>query len=184
MPTLVVINLNARLQPIHRGEIYEDPLQELLDARAPGSVISGGGTLMSPEGEPTASDIDVELEGDPEAGLELIIEALHTYGAPKGSKVTVGEGESVSFGATEGIGLYLNGTDLPDDVYADNDVNELIERLVERLGSEGSMQSWWHGPRETALYLYGGSAQRMGDLIGDVLAVHPLAQQSRLVPLT
>jgi hypothetical protein len=184
MPTRVMINLKARLQPMHRGDIYEDPLQDLLDARMPGSVITGGGTLMSPEGEPQSSDIDLDLEGDAEAGVAMIIEALQSFGAPKGSTVRVGEGEPVSCGVTEGIGLYLNGTDLSDDVYADNDVNELIERLLERLGTEGNMQSWWQGPRETALYLYGSSAQRMRDLIGEVLVTYPLAQQSRIVTLT
>jgi hypothetical protein len=45
------------------------------------------------------------------------------------------------------------------------------------------MQSWWKGPRETALYLYGPSAARMAELIADVLARFPLAQRCRVVPL-
>jgi hypothetical protein len=45
------------------------------------------------------------------------------------------------------------------------------------------MQSWWQGPRETALYLYGPSAAHMAELIADVLAVFPLAQRCRVVPL-
>ena len=45
------------------------------------------------------------------------------------------------------------------------------------------MQSHWEGPRETAVYLYGSSAGRMGELIGDVLARFPLAQRCQVVPL-
>jgi hypothetical protein len=58
----------------------------------------------------------------------------------------------VGFGITEGLAVYLNGTDLPDEVYVGGDVNELIAALLECLGAEGDMQSWWEGPRETALY--------------------------------
>ena len=68
-------------------------------------------------------------------------------------------------------------------MYANNDVNELIALLHERLGDEGSMHSYWEGPSETALYLYGTSESRMRELIADVLESHPLAARSRLVVL-
>jgi len=38
------ITLNARLRPLDRGVRYEIPLQEVLDARAPGSRVTGAGT--------------------------------------------------------------------------------------------------------------------------------------------
>ena len=71
----------------------------------------------------------------------------------------------VEINVTEGLAVYLNGTDLPDEVYATSDVNELIAGMHGSLGDEGRMQSYWQGPRETALYLYGSSAARMSDLI-------------------
>jgi len=184
MSTFLAITLNARLQPLHRGDRYEDPLQEMLDERAAGSEITGGGTLMSRDGEPEVCDIDVELEGDPAAGLALVIGTLERLGAPKGSKARLGEADPVLFGSTEGLGLYLNGTDLPDEVYAGNDVNDLVTQLEERLGQEGTMQSYWEGPRETAVYLYGPSAARMRELIAGVLGSHPLAARCRVVTLT
>ncbi|MFP3489095.1 hypothetical protein R0K20_15960, partial [Staphylococcus sp. SIMBA_130] len=45
-PQFIVATLNARIQPIHRGEIYEDPLEEILSEASIGEV-SGGGTLQS-----------------------------------------------------------------------------------------------------------------------------------------
>ena len=87
------------------------------------------------------------------------------------------------FGITEGLAVYLNGTDLPDEVYAAGNVSELIAALPECLGAEGDMQSYWEGPRETALYLYGPSAARMDELIAGVLARFPLAQRCRVVRL-
>jgi hypothetical protein len=68
-------------------------------------------------------------------------------------------------------------------VYASSDINDLTATLSGRLGTEGDMQSWWQGPRETALYLYGPSAARMTELTADVLARFPLAQRCRIVPL-
>lgn len=183
MTTFLAIHLNARLRPLDRGEWLEDPLQEVLAARSPGSEVSGGGTLISAEGEPESCDIDIELEGDPATGLALVIDALQAFGAPRGSTARLGDADSLPFGLSEGLGLYLNGTDLPAEVYVDNDVNDLISRLDELLGEEGAMRSYWEGPRDTALYLYGDSAARMRELLADLLATHPLARDHRLVTL-
>jgi hypothetical protein len=104
-------------------------------------------------------------------------------GAPKGSKATLCVGESVAFGRSEGLGLNLNGTDLPDEVYATNDINELIPQILEAIGEEGVMMSYWEGPRETALYFYGPSASRMHELIRDIVEAHPLARDCRLISI-
>jgi hypothetical protein len=183
MATFLSVRLNARLRPLDRGERYEDPLQGVLDARAPGSQVTGGGTMLGRDGEPAWSDIDVDLQGDPDRGLALVIDTLQGFGAPKGSTARLAGGSAVPFGSTEGLGVYLNGTDLPGEVYASSDVNELIGQLLDRLGDQGAMQSYWQGQRETALYLYGPSADRMRGLIREVLDAHPLAERSRLVDL-
>lgn len=115
--------------------------------------------------------------------LELVTTTLEKAGAPKGSMARLDEHEPVTFGVTEGLAIYLNGTDLPDEVYANSDINDLVAALLDSVGAEGSMQSYWQGPRETALYLYGPSAARIADLIADVLPRFPLAQRCRVVPL-
>jgi hypothetical protein len=78
----------------------------------------------------------------------------------------------------------LNGTDLSDEVYATSSPDELIALLNAQLGDEGGVISHWQGATETVLYLYGPSADRMRELIADVLATHPLALRSRLVAIT
>src|SRR5262249_7069161 len=104
-------------------------------------------------------------------------------GAPKGSTARLDEHEPVTFGVTEGLAIYLNGTDLPDEVYANSDINDLVAAVRDSVGAQGSMQSYWQGPRETALYLYGPSAARVAALIADVWPRFPLAQRCRVVPL-
>jgi hypothetical protein len=115
--------------------------------------------------------------------LELVTTTLEKAGAPKGSTARLDEQDPVTFGVTEGLAIYLNGTDLPDEVHATSDINDLVAALLDALGAEGGMQSYWQGPRETALYLYGPSAARMADLIADALSRFPLAQRCRVVPL-
>ena len=56
--TIVIARLNDRAQPVDRGELYEDPLQELLAANAWGEV-SGGGSQLSEQGEIQFCDIEI-----------------------------------------------------------------------------------------------------------------------------
>ena len=89
----ITLNLNARLQPMHRGDL-EDALDELLEKSDIGFV-DGGGTLMFPTGEVKTCDIELDLNDSSEetiAKLEKIIDAL---GVPKGSKLlwTASDGE-------------------------------------------------------------------------------------------
>ena len=184
-PILAYAKLNARIMPLDRGERYEDPLIEVLAGNGYGEV-TGGGTGQSENGEIAYCGIDINLL-DVEKGVPFICDFLAERGAPKGSALEFernGEKMEVSFGSLEGLAIYLNGTDLPDEVYRDNDVNDLISQLLDRVGDEGDLHSWWEGPHESALYLYGRSAAVIKDRGADVLAVHPLAQRCRVVDLT
>jgi hypothetical protein len=78
----------------------------------------------------------------------------------------------------------IQRTVLPDEVYATIDVNELLEQIGSRLGTEGMMQSYWEGPTEAALYLYGSSAGRIEELLADLIRSHPLTQLCRLAAIT
>ena len=177
---MVIATLNARLQPVQRVERYDDPLHEFLRSRGAGSV-EGGGTLLGADGEVESADVEVELH-DPEK-LDLLAQALELLGAPQGSTLKAGD-RTVPLGRLEGMGVYLNGTDLPAEVYATSDVNAVIERLEELLGHAGELHGWWEGPRETALYFYGPSYDAMAELVGGYVAEEPLCARSRTVRLT
>ncbi len=181
--TLIDVHLNARLRPMDRGDRFEDPLDELLRSQTPGGRVTGGGTLASTEGEPLSCDIEVEWSGDAVAGVDVIRSALTKGGAPRGSRITVADSDAVPFGDFEGVGLYLNGTDLPAEVYANSDVNELIAALLGALGPDGDIYSYWEGPTETALFIYGPSADTIEARLTPVLESEPSAALSRLVRL-
>jgi hypothetical protein len=52
--------------------------------------------------------------------------------------------------------------------------------VQEALGPYGALFSHWQGPTETALYLYGPSAEQIRELVAPAIAPLPLAQLSRI----
>lgn len=87
------------------------------------------------------------------------------------------------FGKAEGLAIYLNGTDLPKEVYEKSDVNVVYDTVEKLLGDRGAIQGYWQGPTETALYLYGDSAQEMREAIAGFLASYPLCQRARIIQI-
>jgi hypothetical protein len=181
-PKLFVAQLNARLQPLHRGEYFEDPLEAAIKPAGLGEVC-GGGSSMTAEGEIEYCDVEIEVAGDVAAAQVAIIAALEAAGAPRGSKLHLGGGESLPFGRAEGLAVYLNGTDLPAEVYETTDSNHVLEELERLQDGKGRVLSWWQGPTETALYLYGDSFEAMHARIAPFLASYPLCRSCRVVQI-
>jgi len=179
-PDVIVATLNARIQPMHRHERYEDPLDVVLRQHNVGEI-SGGGTMQGAEGEIESCDVEIQVANTSTETIALIQRTLERLGAPKGSRLSVsGAAQPVPFGVNEGLALYLNGTDLPDEVYEKCDSNEVYGELEDALGEEGGIHSWWQGPRETAFYLYGPSFERMKWLILPFVDSYPLCQKARI----
>jgi hypothetical protein len=118
----------------------------------------GGGTMLGANGEIEYCDVEIELADDSEEMIERLILVLEKLGAPKGSKLFVNErGQEIPFGTLEGLAVYLNGTDLPASTYQECDVNFVYSEFDRLLEGIGSVHSYWEGPTETALYMYGES---------------------------
>jgi hypothetical protein len=177
-PVLLLVTLNDRLMPLQRGARYEDPLDELLRDAKLGQV-AGGGTLQQRTGEIATVDIEVSLrEGSPET-VALVVEALERLGAPRGSSYTL-DGVRADFGSTEGLGLYVNGTDLPPEVYAASDINGVIARLEVLVADAGELHGTWEGESETGVYFYGPSYAAMLDRIRAYVGETPLLERARV----
>jgi hypothetical protein len=179
----VVARLNARLQPINRGAIFEDPLNKVLTERKAGEVC-GGGSALSEVGEIECCDIEIQIAGPTSEAVDLVIKTLETLGAPKGSTLRIeAEDREVEFGVADGLAVYLNGTDLSPETYAEADPDFICNEFVRLLGDEGRLLSMWHGPTETALYVYGRSFQSMKERLGGFLKSYPLCQKCRVVQI-
>lgn len=180
----ITAQLNHLLMPIERGERYEDPLEKALIEHGYGRI-DGGGTMQLKSGEIEYIDVEIILNNTTE-GIPFVISQLEKFGAQKGSILRIHDSNpsrEISFGKTEGIAIYLDGVNLPDEVYKTSDVNVVIAELNKRLNDHGSMHGYWQGPMETALYFYGGDAQEMKHLINDFINQYPLCKGARIVTI-
>jgi hypothetical protein len=121
-----------------------------------------------------------ELTDVSEATLAWLINQLEKIGAPKGSKLILANGREIPFGVHQGLALFLNGMDLPDEVYANSDINHVIEECERLMEGGGKMLSFWEGSQDTALYFYGISYVQMKTAIAPFVATYPLCQQARI----
>jgi hypothetical protein len=177
---LIVACLNNRLRPTDRGELFQKPLDEFLKRYAIGAVI-GGSTQLAENSEVAYGEIEIEVTGAIDDALGVIKTALEQLGAPKGSKLSVPTSRrELAIGTSEGMAVYLNSTDLPAKVYEECDVNVVFEEFNRRLDPIGRIYSYWQGPGETALYMYGTSFALMRAKLADFLATYPLCQRARV----
>ena len=172
------------IMPMERGDRYEDPLDEALSQHDLGGV-SGGGSQLSDDCGIEFVDIEITLN-DLERGIPVIVATLEANGAPKGSRLRHDQGadrQTLEFGVTECLAVFLDGVGLPDEVYQTNDINVLIEQLAEILSGDGlgELRSWWQGPKETALFYFGEDAERMFQAMRPPLENFPLSQNARMV---
>ncbi len=173
--------LNARVQPIDRGEYYEDPLDETISAAGVGAVTGGGTQLADEPAGIEFCDLEIRVSNTSNETLSMIIERLEVLGAPIGSKLILdGDGREIPFGVNEGIGIFLNGTDLPDSVYEKCDVDHVTTELDRLMGENGTYRGYWQGSEETALYCYGPSFETMKAAIEPLLAAYPLCEKARI----
>jgi hypothetical protein len=181
----VIAQLNHKLMPIDRGDRYEDPLDEELAKIGFGNTASGG-TMLNNSKEIDFIDIEMNLL-QTDKSIPFVIERLEAYGAPKGSKLIIGEAQDkreIPFGKAEGVGIYLNGTTLPEKVYDECDVNQVISEINKLVFGHGEIQAYWEGSTETALYIYGDDAELMKKLLARYIASYPLCEGARVTTLT
>jgi hypothetical protein len=180
----VTAQLNHLLMPMDRGGIYEDPLDEALKSIKFGEV-DGGGTMQLNSGEIEYIDVEVILFNQ-EDGIPFLIKKLEEFGAPKSSILHIHDDtnpKKIEFGKKEGVGIYLDGVNLPEEVYKNSDINELIEKLNNSILNFGKMDSYWEGLTETALYFYGEDAEKMKNNFKPILESHPLSKGCRTVTI-
>ena len=170
----LTIELNAKLQPMHRVQLFEEPLEKVLLQASAGELI-GGGTLQSATGEIEKCDIILDANDEWVEKMLTYLRGIRII--PQGSRVICNQ-EIIPIGKAESLAIYLNGTDLPTEVYQSNDVNELISGLQDALGEKCFMFSWWEGQKETALYFYGEKYSELYGAVKPILDVHPLCKLS------
>lgn len=178
---VLTARLNARIQPIDRGDYFEDPLDETLNELSLGAVTGGGTQLADEPAGIEFVDLEIVVADASETTLQTIVARLEQLGAPKGSKLIVeSTGAEHPFGTHEGMAVFLNGADLPPEVYAECDVNHVIAELDRLMGEGGKFKGYWEGSKETGLYCYGLSFTAMRAAVEPLLSSYPLCRGARV----
>ena len=177
-PTTVTARLYEHIEPLDRGERYEDPLDAALRDAGVGEV-TGGGSQMGELGEIEFADIEIQVS-DLDAALHVIVQALEQAGAPAGSQLLGPESVLREFGGRQSVAVYLDGVSLPDEVYANLDFEELVDRLTDAAGAD-SYHGCWQGAEETGLFFFGDDAEAMCSRLEPVLRAMPIGQNARVV---
>jgi hypothetical protein len=177
------LHLNMRIMPYERAAIYEDSLERSLTESEIGWV-SGGGTAPSYVGEPLSCDVDIELVDGAGGNEGKLLEMLAVYKFPKGSILYCPDDTRVELGTLEGLALYLNGTDLPAEVYQETDLDSVLSEATRLLSGTGSAYvGCWEGPTGTALYFYGPSYEGIVTSLNPLIETHPLCQKCMLTQI-
>src|SRR5262245_55662052 len=178
-PHPVLARLHEHIQPIDRGERYEDPLQAVLESQGAGTV-SGGGSQLNALGGIAFVDIELQL-ANLDAALGIVADALERAGAPEGSELRASDGRVLrEFGRQQCLAVYLDGVSLPDDVYANLDFDAVVAEIGTAAG-EDSYHGVWQGAEETGLFFFGSDAEAMFTRVEPVLRRLPIGQNARVV---
>jgi hypothetical protein len=180
----VLARITEHVEPLERGERYEDPLAAFLNEHGLGEV-TGGGSQLNANGEIEFADVELELVNLDDA-ITKLVQQLEAMGAPFGSSIQFAAEsgrEALPFGKYEQLTIYLDGTGLPPDVYESLDFDRLYSELGEAVSREadGQARSVWTGPTETAIHLAGPKADALEQVVNAMWNTVPIFQNARLV---
>jgi hypothetical protein len=177
-PHLVIARLYEHIEPIDRGNRYDDPLQARLDESRAGRV-TGGGSQLNDLGGIDYVELELELANLEEA-IGTVSASLEQSGAPKGSELIDGGDHRVlrEFGTHECLVIFLDGVTLPDAVYAELDFEAVVEALQAAAGP-ASYHGFSQGAEETGLYFFGPNADDMFAAVEPALRSLPIGQNAR-----
>lgn len=141
--------------------------------------MTGGGSQLSEVGEIEFADIEIEL-ADLDRSLDLAIGTLEQAGAPQRSEILNGKDTLREFGVQQCLAIYLDGINLPDDVYATLDIDAVVAQIGEAAGPD-SFRGFWQGGEETGIYFFGPDAEEMFKRVEPLLLELPIGQNARVV---
>ncbi|MDX8348860.1 hypothetical protein SLH49_12805 [Cognatiyoonia sp. IB215446] len=182
-PVYLSVRLPLKIGPMERFEFWEEPLTEILKAEELGEI-TGGGTMMDPEGDILYCDLEVELSDLTDKTLDKLQDAMTRLNAPKSTSfVTDGGTVLREFGSISVVGIGLNGADLPDSAYEGFDPDDFNDEVVSSLG-EGYAYGGSHaGEKYTFFYYHGSDADHMKTRLTDIAAHKPIGEGAQITQL-
>lgn len=179
----IVIQINDKVSPLDRRNLYMLPLNNFLTENNYGEI-SGGGILKEEPGEIIFCDIHVKLyqEKISTAILNEIINFVEICGAPKGSKIIIEKThQEIPFGKNEGIAIYFDGENSQQKDLQDYDI-DFVQAEISKL-TNTSQERYWKENATTGLYFYGKSFDKMKDNVSDFMHTYPLYKAARIAQI-
>src|SRR4029079_2957453 len=102
-PVTLTARLYEHIEPLDRGERYEDPLDSALRAADLGEV-TGGGSQLGALGEIEFADVEIQAANLDDA-LPVIVDVLQRSGAPVGSQLLVAGSVIREFGEQQSVAV-------------------------------------------------------------------------------
>jgi hypothetical protein len=179
-PHVVLARVYEHIEPIDRGDRYEDPLHAVLEQANIGRV-TGGGSLLNELGGIEYAEVEIEL-ANLDGALRVVVDALEHAGAPQGSELIDAADSRIlrQFGTQQCLAIFLDGTTLPEEVYANLDFESVVAELGTAAG-DGSYRGVWQGAEETGVFFFGLDAEAMFDRVEPVLRRLPIGQNARVI---
>ncbi|RKR74663.1 hypothetical protein [Frondihabitans australicus] len=176
---VIDVHLNARLQPMHRGDRFEDPVVAALESAGLRSGVLDAGTAFTRGMRIVSCDVSFGVPIDQaDEGLFQIKKALRAIGTPRGSTITMYSNELDPIGSLYGVALrvpLVDAVDFTDDrnIEHNRELDALMIRIDSALGDDGSVWSW-HVHRGSDVFVYGDSRGRLHEVLESLIASDPL----------
>lgn len=170
----VTIDMNARYLPIDRGEYVEDPLDKIVTELEIG-FLDGGGTLVE-KGKPVERcDATFFIAFDK---IEVFTEIVGKFPPiPKGSfleyEIPSGKKEAIPIGTAECVSVTFDNT-LEEEVYEENDINDLIGAIINQLDENFISFAYWNGQDTTLAFFYCYNFSSAEAVVKELVCANPL----------
>ncbi|MFH6959402.1 hypothetical protein ACHRV1_18555 [Flavobacterium aquidurense] len=178
-PYDIVIQINDKVSPLDRRNLYMLPLHDFLSDHNYGEI-SGGGILKEEPGEIIFCDIHVKFYKKEISTIVLneIINFVEICGAPKGSKIIIeNTHQEIPFGKNEGIAIYLDGENLEEKA------DFVHSEISKRTNTLQSADRYWKGNSTTGLYFYGQSFEKMKEEVSHFMSAYPVYKSARITQI-
>jgi hypothetical protein len=181
---VVEVRLPVRIAGDQADPIFARPLSRALSDAGLGKV-AGHRLALNDAGEVVGLGLSVQLVSRAGRALDRVVQELERLDAPRGSVLMIDDrAPPITFGAAEGLGLYLSRAvlrDMDDSPAAHLDV---VEDCIDAFGGMASYQGSAHLADRVALYFYGANFNRMSNALAYVLETNPACRDAETRRLT
>ncbi|MCU0906480.1 MAG: hypothetical protein MUF73_03340 [Rhodobacteraceae bacterium] len=181
---VIEVRLPVRIAGDKVDPIFAQPLSRALSEAGLGRV-AGHRVALNDTGEVVGLGLSVQLVSRAGRALDRVVQELERLDAPRGSVLLIDDrAPPITFGAAEGLGLYLSRAALQavdDSPTAHLDV---VEDCIDALAGLASYQGSAALADRVALYFYGASFNKMSNALAYVLDTNPACRDAETRRLT